>query len=122
MNQNVYHRDGDFLNQFQKFLSNVFSNISTKDSDQLLMTFSSKNKHEKNENDGFNYFTEDEIHLAIIKLNFKSSPGPDGVTSRLYKTFTDEFCSILAKVFYQCVHGGNFSNSFFSNTHTAPEI
>ena len=29
------------------------------------MTFLSKNKLENNENDGLNYFTEDEIHLAI---------------------------------------------------------
>ena len=36
-------------------------------------------------------FTEDKFQLAISKLNLKSSPGPDGVTSRLYKTFTDEF-------------------------------
>ena len=57
-------------------------------------------------------FTEDEIHLAISKLKFKSSPGPDGLTSRLYKTFTDEFCSILAKVFSHFVHAGKLSNNF----------
>ena len=50
--------------------------------------------------------------MAINKLNLKSSPGPDGLTSQLYKTFTDEFCSILAKVFNQFVHGGKLPNSF----------
>ena len=51
------------------------------------------------------FFTEDEIQMAINKRNQKSSPGPDGHTSRLYKTFTDEFCSNLAKVFNHFVHG-----------------
>ena len=77
------------------------------------MTFLSKYKLKNHKNDGHNYFTEDEIHLAINKLNLKSSPGPDGLTSRLYKTFTDEFCSILAKVFYHFVHGGKLPNSFY---------
>ena len=43
----------------------------------------------------------------------KSSPGPDGLTSKLYKTFTDEFCSILAKVFNHFVHSGKLPNSFY---------
>ena len=50
--------------------------------------------------------------MAINKLNLKSSPGPNGLTSQLNKTFTDEFCSFLAKVFNHSVHGGNFPNSF----------
>ena len=62
------------------------------------MTFLSKTKPENEENDGYNYFTEGGIHLVINKLSLKSSPGPDGITSRLHKTFADEFCSILAKV------------------------
>ena len=51
--------------------------------------------------------------MAINKLNLKSSPGPDGLTSKLYKTFTDEFCSILAKVFNHFVHSGKLPNSFY---------
>ena len=77
------------------------------------MTFLSNNNFKNNEIDGYNYFKEDEIHLAINKLNFKSSPGRDGLTSRLYKTFTDEFCSILAKVFSHFVHAGKLANSFY---------
>ena len=42
----------------------------------------------------------------------KISPGPDGLTSKLYKTFTDEFCSILS-IFYHFVHGGKLPNSFY---------
>ena len=114
MNQNVYHTDEDILNQFRKyFFSNFFSKSSTTDSDQLLKIFLSKNKLEKNEIDGYYYFTEDEIHLAINKLNLKSSPGPDGLTCKLYKIFTDEFCSILAEVFNHFVHGGKLPNSFY---------
>ena len=113
VDQNVYHTDEDILNQFRKYFSNILSNSSTTVSDQLLMTFLSKNKLKKNENDGYNYFTEDKIHLAINKLNLKSSPGPDGLTSKLYKTFTDEFCSILAKVFNHFVHGGKLPNNFY---------
>ena len=105
VDQKVYHTDEDNLNRFRKYFSNIFSNNSTTDSDQLLMTFLSKNKLKNNENDSYNYFTEDEIHLAINKLNLRSSPGPHGLTSQLYKTFTDEFCSILAKVFNHSVHG-----------------
>ena len=112
VNQNVYHTDEDILNQFRKYFSNIFSNESTTDSDQLLMTFLSKHKLENNEHDGYNYFTEDEIHLVINKLNLKSSPGPDVLTSQLYKTFTDEFCSILAKVFNHFDHGENFQTVF----------
>ena len=77
------------------------------------MTILSKNNFENNENDGYKYFTEDEIHLAINKLKLKSSLGPDGLTSQLYKTFTDEFCSILAKVLDHFVHGGKLPNSFY---------
>ena len=54
VDQNVYHTDEDILNQFREYFSNIFSNSSTTDSDQLLMTFLSKNKLEKNENDGYN--------------------------------------------------------------------
>ena len=112
VDQNVYHTDEDILNQFRRYFSNIFSNNSTTETDQLLMKFLSKNKLENNENDGYSYFTEDEIHLAISKFNLKSSPAPDGLTSKLYKTFTDEFCSILAKVFNHFVHGGKLPNSF----------
>ena len=77
------------------------------------MTFLSKNKLETNENDGYNYFTEDEVHSVINKLKLKSSHGPDGLTSQLYKTFTDEFCSILAKIFNHFVQGGKLPNSFY---------
>ena len=112
VDQNVYHTDEDILNQFRKYVSNIFSNNSTTDFDQLLVTFLSKNKLENNENDGYNYFTEDEIHLAINKLNLKSSPGPDGLTSQLDKTFTDDFCSFLVKVLNHFVHGGKLANSF----------
>ena len=108
VDQNVYHTNEDILNQFRKYFSNSF----TKDSDQLLMTFLSKIKLKNNENDGYNYFTDDEIHLAINKLNLKSSPGPDGLTSGLYNTFTDDFCSVLAKVFNHFVHGAKLPNSF----------
>ena len=36
-------------------------------------------------------FLEDEIHLALSKLSLKNSHGPDGLTSGLYSTFTDDF-------------------------------
>ena len=71
VDQNVYHTDEDILNQFRKYLSNIFSNNFTTDSNQLPMTFLSKTKLEKNDNDGYNYFTEDEIHLAIKKIEFE---------------------------------------------------
>ena len=51
--------------------------------------------------------------MAVNKLNLKSSPGPDGLTSRLFKTSTDEFCSILAEVFNHFVQGGKLLNSFY---------
>ena len=117
VDQNVYHTDEDILNHFRKYFSSVFSNSSTTDSDQLLMRFLSKN-----ENEAFNYFTEDETHLAINKLNLKSSPGQDSLTSRLYRTFTDEFCSILKKILIILFMVGNFRKFLFSNYQTAPEI
>ena len=40
-------------------------------------------------------FTEAEFEKAIHKLNPKSSPGPDGLTSNFYKLFKREFGSIL---------------------------
>ena len=77
------------------------------------MTFLSNNKLENNLNDGYNHFTEDEFHLAINKMNLKSSPGPDGLTSRICKTFTDEFRPILAQVFNHSVQRGKLPNSFY---------
>ena len=47
-------------------------------------------------NDGYNHFTEDENDLAINKLSWKSSPGPDSFSSRLHKIFSVDFCSVLA--------------------------
>ena len=79
VDQNEYHTDEDIPYQFRKY----FPNSSTTDSHQILMTILSKKKLEKDENDGYNYFAEGEVHLAIIKLNLKSSPGPDGLTSQL---------------------------------------
>ena len=56
-------------------------------------------------------------------MYLKISPGQDGLTSRLYKVFTKEFCSILAKSFNHFGQGGKLLNSFFfSNNQTAPEI
>ena len=49
------------------------------------MTFLSNKKLEKNVIDGYNHFTEHETPLVINKLIMKSSAGPDGLTSRLYK-------------------------------------
>ena len=72
------------------------------------MTFSSSKELENDVNDGYNYFTEGDFHLAINKLNLKKLPRPDGLTSRLHKVLTDEFCSILAKVLNQFVQGGSF--------------
>ena len=105
MDQNVYHTDEDNLNQFRKYFSNFFSKSFRTDFDQPLMTFLSKTKLANYENDGYNYFTEDETQLTINKLNLKSSPGPGGLTSRLFKTFTEEFSLISAKVFNQSAHG-----------------
>ena len=72
-----------FLINFESIFQIFFSKVFKTDSDQLLMTFSSKNKLKNNENDGYNYFTEDEIPLVINKLKLKSSPALDGLTSRL---------------------------------------
>ena len=83
-----YSKEKDFsdFRKIQKTLSYTFEGVP-----KLLMTFLSKKKLEKNEYDGYNYFTEDETHLAINRLNLKSSPGPDGLTSRLYNTSINEF-------------------------------
>ena len=54
-----------------------------------------------------------EIWLAKNKQNMKSSAGTVGLTSRVYKAFTDEFCLILANTFNLFVEGGELSNSFY---------
>ena len=54
-----------------------------------------------------------EIWLAKNKRNLKSSAGIVGLTSRVYKAFTEEFCSSLATTFNLFVEGEKFPNSFY---------
>ena len=44
-------------------------------------------------------FTEAEVEKAILKLNSKSSPGADGLTSDLYKSQKGFFVPLLTKLF-----------------------
>ena len=39
----------------------------------------------------YDVISEYEVEKAILKLNKDSSPGPDGLTSNLYKLYSDVF-------------------------------
>ena len=62
------------------------------------------------------------IYLAMNKLNLESSSGPDGLTCCLYKTFTHEFCSVLAEVSNRFVQSGKIPKHFSRKNKTSPAI
>ena len=56
--------------------------------------------------------TEFEVERAINKLNKDSAPGPDGLTSNLYKKYSDLFVPLLTDVFNDIIATGVAPASF----------
>ena len=56
--------------------------------------------------------TEFEVERAINKLNKDSAPGPDGLTSNLYKKYSDLFVPLLTDVFNDIIKTGVAPPSF----------
>ena len=100
----------EIVDKFAEFFQDCYKknkNRNDEKSNRYLNTFFRKNKRklerfESNslvQNNEDNPFTEVEVERAILKLNSKSAPGADGLTSDLYKSQKDFFVPILTKLF-----------------------
>ena len=67
--------------------------------------------HETNEQE-HEEITEFEVERAINKLNKDKAPGPDGLTSNLYKKYSDLFVPLLTNVFNKIITTGVAPPSF----------
>ena len=111
--------EDEILDSFAAFFQNCYQKNNESSDDEkrnkYLNSFFEKNKqtlenYERNslyQNNDDNPFTEYEIEKAISKLNSKSAPGTDGLTSDLYKTQKDFFVPLLTSLFNNI----NLSNS-----------
>ena len=62
--------------------------------------------------------TNSKIETVIKNLQTNKSPGPDGLTGELYKTFREELTTILLKLFQNIAERGTLPNSFYEATIT----
>ena len=62
--------------------------------------------------------TSTEVETLIKSLPTNKSPGPDGFTGEVYRTFREELTPILLKLFQNVAEGGTHPNSFYEATIT----
>ena len=108
----------EILNEFHKWYqkNSVDPELSESDRNRLIidqesflethLPFSEQSSVEDQE------ITEYEVRKAIQKLNKYSAPGPDGLTSSLYKSFSDFFAPLLVELFNNMNDKGIFPESF----------
>ena len=82
------------------YLQKYFKRIENK-----LSTYDNTNINEDE-------ITEFEVEQAILKLNNKSAPGPDGLTSNLYQTYKNFFIPLLTDLFNDIIRKKQVPPSF----------
>ena len=121
IDENVYYTDEDIPDQFLKYFLKVIPYSFTSDSEQLLMIFLKSNNRMKIMGLMALINSQKMQFTWQKKLNLKCSTGLNGLTSRLHKTFTDEFCSILAKNFNHFVQGEKLPSNFLAIVKLLPK-
>ena len=109
----------DEITSFYKSLYQTPSTSEKIDQKQskFLKKFFIRNKekldlfHSQNDSE-FDEITEYEVEKAITKLNKDSAPGPDGLTSNLYKNYSSFFVKLLTDVFNNIMETGVAPTSF----------
>ena len=110
------------VNEKTSFYKKLYSITPEKESITIMKTkyldnFFKRNRnkfnhfHSQNDSD-YDVISEYEVEKAILKLNKDSSPGPDGLTSNLYKLYSKVFIPLLTDLFNDIIKLGAAPASF----------
>lgn len=102
------------IDSFAEYFENIYSNkeVNLDSQKQIIKNFAKKHKiPKKDRKDLGKEFSSCEIEKAITMLNRKSAPGPDGLTSAIFKRYKKQFSEIFRDLFNECVQKESMPNS-----------
>ena len=110
-NGSVTTSTNSILNEFESHFTDLYKNVRTEGSNDWITKFAERNQIDPN-NLPVGQITEQEVLTCIGKLNSRSSPGVDGITSNFYKVFRKDIAPLLTHVYNKCTLGGQLTEGF----------
>ena len=101
---------------YKQLYSNKMDNLE--EMDKFLEKHNYPRQNEEEIENINRLITSTEVETVIKNLPTNKSPGPDGFTGKLYRTFREELTPILLKLFQNIAEGETLPNSFYEATIT----